>query len=167
MMGHGRIQGIGMARQDLHTLPARAVLDPDNSAASTTTVDGRELSSDLFPHWQPDFLTHGLDYQSFLHRGVELAQILTKSTGAAIAFREEQGTICRARSGEGGPPLGAPVDTNSGISKKCLDSGTQLFCEDIAKLARLDPKISHAAGIRGVAVLPIYRDGEISGILEV
>lgn len=166
-MGHGRIQGIGMARQDLHTLPAGGVLDPDNSAASTTTGGGRELASDLFPHWQPDFLTHGLDYQSFLDRVAELAQILTKSTGAAIAFREEQGTICRARSGEGAPPLGAPIDTNSGISKKCLDSGTPLFCEDISKLARLDPKISHAAGIRGVAVLPIYRDGQISGILEV
>jgi hypothetical protein len=156
-----------MARQDLHTLPAHEVLDPDNSAASTTAVGGRELAADLFPHWRPDFLTHGLDYQSFLNRVVELAQILTKSSGAAIAFRGEQGTICRARSGEGAPPLGAPVDTNSGISKQCLDSGTPLFCEDIAKLGRVDPKISQAAGIRGVAVLPIYRDGEISGILEV
>jgi len=154
-----------MARQDLHTLPAREVLDPDNSAASTK--GGRELAADLFPHWRPDFLTHGLDYQSFLNRVVELAQILTKSSGAVIAFRGEQGTICRARSGEGAPPLGAPIDTNSGITKQCLDSGTPLFCEDIAKLARLEPKISQAAGIRGVAILPIYRDGEISGILEV
>src|SRR5208283_3190461 len=69
--------------------------------------------------------------------------------------------------GEGAPPLGAPVDITSGVSKQCLDSGTPLWCEDVATDCRVDPEISQAVGIRAVAVVPIYRGDDISGILGV
>ncbi|MFY9560311.1 MAG: GAF domain-containing protein [Terriglobales bacterium] len=128
---------------------------------------GDGLVAELLPYRRPDPSTHDSDSQSFVGKVVELAQILTGASGSAIAFRGEQGTICRARSGEGAPPLGAPVDTTSGISKQCLDSGTSLRCEDIATDGRVDPDISQAVGIRAVAVVPIYSNGDISGILEV
>lgn len=131
------------------------------------SVAGDGLTAELLPFPRPDFSTDDSDLQSLVSRVVELAQILTGASGSAIAFRGEQGTICRARSGEGAPPLGAPVDTTSGISKQCLDSGTPLRCEDIATDGRVDPEISRAVGIRAVAIVPIYSDGDISGILEV
>jgi hypothetical protein len=157
-----------MARQRLPALPARDLVVPSSSAASATgPVAGDGLVAELLPYRRPDLSTHGSDFQSFVSQVVELAKILTGASGSAIAFRGEQGTICRARSGEGAPPLGAPVDTTSGISKQCLDSGTSLRCEDIATDGRVDPEISQAVGIRAVAVVPIYSDGDISGILEV
>jgi hypothetical protein len=135
------------------------------SAAEPVAGDG--LTAELLPFLRPDVSTHDSDFQSLVSKVVELAQILTGASGSAIAFRGEQGTICRARSGEGAPPLGAPVDTTSGISKQCLDSGTPLRCEDIATDGRVDPEIFQAVGIRAVAIVPIYSDGDISGILEV
>jgi len=135
------------------------------SAAEPVAGDG--LIAELLPFPRPDLSTHDSDFQSLVSKVVELARILTGASGSAIAFRGEQGTICRARSGEGAPPLGAPVDTTSGISKQCLDSGTPLRCEDIATDGRVDPEISQAVGIRAVAIVPIYIDGDISGILEV
>jgi hypothetical protein len=130
-------------------------------------VAGDGLTGELLPFPWPDLSTHDSDFQSLVSKVVDLARILTCASGSAIAFRGEQGTICRARSGEGAPPLGAPVDTTSGISKQCLDSGTPLRCEDIATDGRVDPEISQAVGIRAVAIVPIYSDGDISGILEV
>jgi GAF domain-containing protein len=157
-----------MAHQGLSTLPARDLVVPSSWAASATgplAVDG--LVAELSPYWRGDLPAHRLDFQRIVSQAVQLAEILTGASGSAIAFRGEQGTICLARSGEGAPPLGAPVDTTSGISKQCLDSGTSLCCDDIATDGRVDPEISRAIGIRAVAVVPIYSDGEISGILEV
>jgi GAF domain len=157
-----------MAHQRLQALPDRDLVIPTSSAASANgPVSSDGLVADLLPYWRPDLPAHGSDFQSFVSQVVELAKVVTGASGSAIAFRGERGTICRARSGEGAPPLGAAVDSTSGISKQCLDSGTSLRCEDIATDGRVDPEISQAIGTRAVAVVPIYSDGEISGILEV
>jgi len=157
-----------MARQSLSLVPARDLAVPSSSAALVTgpvAVDGPV--AELLPYWRRDLPTHGSDFQSLVSQVVELARVLTGASGSAIAFRGEQGTICRARSGEDAPPLGAPVDTTSGISRQCLDSGASLRCDDIATDGRVDPEVSRAIGIRALAVVPICSDGTISGILEV
>ncbi len=134
-------------------------------------VAGDRLTAELLPFPRPDRSTHDSDFQRLVTNIVELAKILTGASGSAIAFRGEQGTICRARSGEGAPPLGALVDTTSGISKQCLDSGASLRCDDIATDGRVDSQISQAIGIRALAVVPVYSNGsnndDIFGILEV
>src|SRR5882724_2759075 len=146
-----------MAGQRLSALPARELVVPSSSAASATRpVADDERVAELLPFPRPDLSTHDSDFQRLVTNVVELAQILTGASGSAIAFRGEQGTICRARFGEGAPPLGALVDTTSGISKQCLDSGTSLRCDDIATHGLGDPETSQAVGIRAVAVVPIY-----------
>src|SRR5690348_4269859 len=107
------------------------------------------------------------DFQGLLNQIAELAKILTGATGSAIAFRGEYGTVCRATSGRGVPPIGAPVDVTSGLSKRCLDSGTAVRCDDIARDARSDPHSSEAIGSRSMAVVPIYSGNQIAGILAV
>ncbi len=155
-------------------LPARDLVVPSSSAKSATRpVAGDGLVAELLPFPRPDLSTHDSDFQRLVTNVVELAEILTRASGSAIAFRGEQGTICRARSGDGAPPLGALVDTTSGISKQCLDSGRSLRCDDIATDGRVDPDISQAVGIRAVAVVPIFSNSnsnsndDICGILEV
>src|SRR5882724_8027210 len=150
-----------MAGQRLSALPARELVVPISSAASATRpAAGDGLVAELLPFPRPDPLTHDSDFQRLVTNVVELAQILTRASGSAIAFRGEQGTICRARSGEGAPPLGALVDTTSGISRQCLDSGTSLRCDDIAADGRVDPEISQGVRIRAVAVVPIYSNSD-------
>ena len=162
-----------MARQ---RLSARELVVPSSSAASATgPATGDGLVAELLPFPRPDLSTHDSDFQRLVSNIVELAEILTGASGSAIAFRGERGTICRARSGEGAPPLGALVDTTFGISRQCLDSGTSLRCDDIATDGRVDSEISQAIGIRAVAVVPIFSNGnnngnnndDICGILEV
>jgi hypothetical protein len=134
-------------------------------------VAGDGLTAELLPFPRPELSTRDSDFQRLVTNIVELAKILTGASGSAIAFRGQQGTICLARSGEGAPPLGARVDTTSGISKQCLDSGASLRCDDIATDGRVDSEISQAIGIRALAVVPVYSNGnnndDICGILEV
>src|ERR1700674_1488821 len=151
-------------------LPDRKFAVPRSPSVSATgPVAGDGLTAELLSFPRPDLSTHDSDFQSLVTNIVELAKILTGASGSAIAFWGKQGTICRARSGEGAPPLGAVVDTTSGISKQCLDSGTSLRCDDIATDGRVDPEISQAIGIRAVAVVPVCSNGsdDICGILEV
>ncbi len=156
-----------MVRQCPPALPVRDAMVPSSSLALTGGVVDDGLVAKLRPCGRQYFPTCGSDFQSFVNQVVELARILTGASGSAIAFSGEQGTICSARSGEGAPPLGASVDITSGVSKQCLDSGTPLWCEDVATDCRVDPEISQAVGIRAVAVVPIYRGDDISGILGV
>ena len=159
---------LAMVQQRLSTLRACDVVAPSGSPALATgrgAGDGPVTES--LPRRGPSPSKHGSAFLSFVGQVAELAKILTGASGSAIAFRGEEGTTCLARSGEGAPPLGAPVDVGSGISKQCLDSGIPLYSEDIATDGRVDPEISQAGGIRAIAVVPIFVDGDISGILEV
>jgi len=162
-----------MARQ---RLSARLFAVPRSPSASATESVASDVHvAELLPFQRPDLSTRDSDFQRLVTNIVELAKILTGARGSAIAFRGEQGTICRARSGEGAPPLGALVDTTSGISKQCLDSGASLRCDDIVTDGRVDSEISQAIGIRALAVVPVYSNGnnncnnndDICGILEV
>ncbi len=137
---------------------------PVSSMGSKT---GDQLISELLRYSRPQFPTHPSDSQNFMDHVVKVARILTGATGSAIALREEQGTICRARCGLGAPPVGAAVDMSSGISKECLDSGVPLHCDDITTNNRVDSEVSLSTGIRAVAVVPIYSAGSTSGILGV
>ena len=136
-----------------------------NVSSNQLTADRSIAESPQYGRLNPP--ANSEDRQNFINRAVELAKTLTGANGAAIAFRGEQGTICCARSGEGAPPLGTPVDASAGISQYCLNTGQALRCDDIATDGRVDPEISRAGRIRAVAIVPIRSAGEISGILEV
>ncbi len=151
-----------MGQQSLTALPVRDAA-PAGSSPPFTAPDVDRLVAGPFPRPQSSS-PPAADFQNLITQVVYLARTLTGANGSAIAFRKEQGTICSARSGEGAPPLGAPVDVSSGISRACLESGTPLWCADITAA---DPEISKTAGIRAVAVAPIYCGDEISGILAV
>ena len=141
---------------------------PPSSPPGSTAGEG--LGAGVWSLAPLNLPTPGVDFQTFATHAAELARILTGATGSAIAFRENGGTICRARSGQGAPRIGAPVDTTSGISRQCLDSGALLYCADTATDSRIDSEAARALGIRAVAVVPIRsngEDGEIVGILEV
>src|SRR5215471_7365171 len=127
-----------MVRYDLTALQAR---DPVARSSSPTLVTGAVADEgrvdELSAGGLRQFPARGSEFQSFVDQVAELARIFTGASGSAIAFRGEHGTSCCARSGQGGPPLGAPVDVTSGISKQCLDSGAPVWCGDVSTDSRV------------------------------
>jgi TonB family protein len=109
--------------------------------------------------------SHKLD--GILRAVVEAAQRKTGASGAAVAMWKDGAMVCRARSGETAPPLGAKLSSDTGISGECLRTGQTQHCADTENDPRVDVEVCRTLGLRSIAVLPIQGWRGINGILEV
>jgi len=107
-----------------------------------------------------------ISFDAMLQQIAEAAQMLTGANGSAIALRNDSSVICQARAGGTAPALGTKLDTDSGISGRCLRMGVAMRCYDICDDPRVDAKVCQRLGLRSLAVLPVGRK-PVTGILEV
>jgi TonB family protein len=97
----------------------------------------------------------------------DAAQELTGASGAALAMWKDGAMVCRARSGDPAPALGARLSAETGISGECLRSGKVQHCADTENDALVDLEVCRCIGLRSIAVLPIQGWRGVNGILEV
>jgi len=102
-----------------------------------------------------------------LHEVVEQARVATGATGAAIALARAGEMVCRATSGPDAPDLGVRLETTSGLSGACLQTGTIQLCGDTESDPRVDAEACRRLGVRSILVLPLGEGPEPFGILEV
>ena len=95
------------------------------------------------------------------------ARRLTGASGAALAMWKDGAMLCRGRSGDMAPPLGAQLSTDSGISGECLRTGKTQHCPDTDNSPLVDAEVCRNLGLRSIAVLPIQGWRGVNGILEV
>jgi TonB family protein len=105
--------------------------------------------------------------ESILRATTDAARVLTGADGTAIALRTGGVIVCRARSGDIAPELGAPLNVESGISGECLRSATILVCNDAATDQRVDHEACFRLGVRSIVVVPLRGAMGIAGIMEV
>jgi len=86
---------------------------------------GGELSPDL-----------ALDL--LLNEIVEQARLATAASGAAIALVKDGEMVCRATTGATAPDLGIRLDTHSGLSGACVQTGDVQLCGDTEADSRVD-----------------------------
>jgi protein TonB len=108
-----------------------------------------------------------MDLSSILSEATHAARYFTDATGAALALWSQGVVICRARSGDSAPPLGAKVDVDSGISGECLRSGGSQRCNDTQNDPRVDSEVCEELGIRALAAVPLRGGQGVIGLLEV
>jgi TonB family protein len=97
----------------------------------------------------------------------DAAHQLTGASGAALAMWKEGAMLCRARSGDTAPALGARLNAETGISGECLRSGRIQHCTDTENDPLVDVEVCRSLGLRSIAVLPIHNWRGINGVLEV
>jgi TonB family protein len=135
------------------------------STASTRTASADEA---LLLSSVRDFVVsgdQGLD--SMLATIAEAACRLTGASGTALAMWKDGAMLCRARSGQTAPPLGAKLDAQTGISGECLRTGKSQHCSDTETDDLVDVEVCRSLGLRSIAVLPIQGWRAVNGILEV
>jgi TonB family protein len=145
---------------DRHFSPETA---RDPSGGSSEPADGSSALSSL-----KDLIAAGdqrLD--PMLATITDAARQLTGATGAALAMWKEGVMVCRARSGDTAPPLGARLSADTGISGECLRTGKIHHCADTENDPLVDVEVCRTLGLRSIAVLPIQGWRGINGILEV
>jgi TonB family protein len=108
---------------------------------------------------------HSLD--PMLAAIADAARQLTGASGAALAMWKDGAMMCRARSGDTAPALGARLSANTGISGECLRTGKIQHCADSENNPLVDVEVCRSLGLRSIAVLPIRGGGATNGILEV
>lgn len=91
---------------------------------------------------------------------------LTGATGVALAMWKEGAMVCRARSGETAPLLGAQLRADTGISGECLRTGKSQICVDTEKNKLVDVEVCRTLALRSIAVSPIHGERGNNGILE-
>ena len=96
----------------------------------------------------------------------DAARALGGAEGTALALRTNDLIVCRARSGDMAPPLGVPLNTDSGISGECLRTASTLVCEDADTDDRVDAEACRSLGIRSLVVVPLRSRVGMIGILE-
>ncbi|SRR5579871_1315922 len=104
--------------------------------------------------------------EAILHATADTARLLTGAHGVAIALRSRGLVICRSRSGEIAPELGATLSSDSGISGECLRTAKLLYCRDTRTDPRVDAEVCRKLGIRSVIALPVRSTSGTAGILE-
>jgi len=97
----------------------------------------------------------------------DAARRLTGASGSAIAMWKDGVMVCRARSGETAPELGAQLNAQTGISGQCLRTGALQHCPDTETDPLVDREVCRNLGLRSIVVLPVRGWLEINGILEV
>ena len=146
--------------------PARSSFGPNEAPAaivpSRLTVD--ELVSGL-TRLQRN-IKNEADLDKFLKRLVEATRLLLGASGAAIALRDRSLYRWRARCGEVGPPIGAPLHPEGGIAGRCLATGRVQYCQDSSNDVRVEAEHCRLLGLASIAAVPVVRAGTIDGTLE-
>lgn len=108
-----------------------------------------------------------MDFSSALSLIAQRALKLTRASGTAIALREGNSVVCRARAG-GAPDLGVEVNLDSSsLSGRCFRSGAMVMCDDIAEALQISPDRIGDLDFRSILVIPILApNDQVVGILE-
>src|ERR1039458_4999709 len=115
---------------------------------------------------QPGPLRVSDPLESILRATTDAARVLTGAHGTALALRTDGVILCRARSGDIAPALGAPLNVESGISGECLRSATVLVCNDAASDPRVDREACLSLGVRSIVVVPLRGGMGVAGLME-
>jgi TonB family protein len=143
----------GAANHGNGSFPANLIDEIAQVARTLASASGGAVSLDL-----------ALDL--VLNESVEQAREATRATGAAIALARDGGMICRATTGNA-PNLGTRVDTSSGLSAACLQTGRIQQCSDTQLDPRVDREACRHLDLRSMLLVPIMDGGTPRGILEV
>ncbi len=81
-----------------------------------------------------------------LNEVVEEARLATRASGAAIALARDGEMVCRATTGGNAPDLGVRLETTSGLSGACLQTGTIQQCGDTETDLRVNAGPAQAPG---------------------
>lgn len=119
------------------------------------------------PAHDRDFAVPQINLEPAIAVITERAQVLTGATGAAIALRKGQEVICRARAGRTAPDLGVRLQTESGVSARCLRTGEVVLCGDADEDPHADRLSCERLGVRSILAAPLCQSQRTLGIFEV
>ncbi len=156
-----------LVRELLFTVPGTEA--EHETSSRSTRLPARHHARTLPAEAQPSHGSHfpQISLEPAIGVITERAQMLTRATGAAIALRNGNEIICRARAGRTAPDLGVRLQTDSGISAQCLRRGEVVLCNDAQDNPLVDAGSCRRLGVRSILAAPLRQFQKTLGIFEV
>jgi diguanylate cyclase (GGDEF)-like protein len=98
---------------------------------------------------------------------LDRVQAVTNADGAAVEVAEGNVMVHRAVNGLRTEPEGSRTSADTSLSGLCVRVGMPLLCRDTDTDPRVDAAACRRAGVRSIAVAPMFRTGEALGVLRV
>jgi len=149
----------------LSAVPSNRDFTP-GSAIERPTVEESPSDFDLVGILREAAASGSRPLESIMEAVADAARVLSGADGTALGLETKGIILCRARSGNTAPPIGAPISAESGISGECLRTVTMLVCHDAMTDPRVDADVCRSLGIRSVAAVPVRGSMRVAGILE-
>lgn len=108
-----------------------------------------------------------LAFDIVLNEIVEQASLTTSATGAAIILMRDGEMVCRACSGSTPLQLGSRLENGASIAKECMRTRRLQRCDDVQADPRPGMEAARSFGVRSMAALPLLRNKEVVGLIEV
>lgn len=156
-----------LVRELLHTVPSAG--DADDASRHVWSAPPRQHTrcrgEQAWP--QENLASAKFELQPAINVIAERAQVLTGATGAAVGLRKGQEVICRARAGRTAPDIGVRLQTESGISARCLRTGQVVLCNNAEADPHADRLSCERLGVRSILAAPLRQWRHTVGIFEV
>ena len=95
------------------------------------------------------------------------AMSLTRASGAVIEVLEVDELVCRATAGQLELHLGSRCTADGTLSKRCIERGIGLLCEDTETDPRVRRAAARALAVRSMMVVPLRLGQRVVGVLKV
>ncbi len=115
---------------------------------------------------QRQIQTRHLELDKAMAVVAERVKRITGASGAAIAILEGSTVRYRAGAGAAALPLGSEAPLDKAVCAASLRTGQVIRSEDVNLEFLFDPETCRPRGIVSLSVVPIYREDEIIGALE-
>jgi putative methionine-R-sulfoxide reductase with GAF domain len=115
---------------------------------------------------QRQIQTRHLELDKAMEVVAERVAKITGASGAAIGILEGRTVHYRAGAGAPALPLGTEAPLETAVCSASLRTGQVIRCEDVNLEFLFDPELCRHRGIASLAAVPIYREGDIIGALE-
>ena len=109
---------------------------------------------------------HHLELDKAMAVVVERVAKITGASGAGIGLLEGRTVHYRAGAGASALPLGSEAPLETAVCSASLRTGQVIRCEDVNLEFLFDPELCRHRGIVSLVAVPIYREGDIIGALE-
>jgi len=106
------------------------------------------------------------DLATFMNIAVERLQKLTGATGAVIELKEGDEMVYKAVSGTVAPYLGFRIKMAGSLAGLCVSKGEIMISDDTSNDSRVDADACKKVKAASMIVVPLYRRGQIVGVLK-
>jgi TonB family protein len=98
---------------------------------------------------------------------VHHAEMMTGSSGAAIALREGDSLVTHASTGTTAPDIGSRSRIRGSFTGLVIETGEPVRCDDSDNDHRVDPAVCRALQTRSIVVVPVRVADAVTGVLAV